>query len=1177
MPPRRKRVALWGDALGEAFPDALLIAEAATGRLLEANPAAAELLGRSREWFRGRRIEELCPPELVGAHGEKFARGADLLEEPLFVLDAKGTWIPVRFSLRRFAHNGQELLLLLLQPQRGNEEAALFREMLDTSPAATYLLQDGRFVYANPRLADLLGYSVEEILALSPLGLLYEPDREPVTRALEALQRGELDRLQHIYRLRHREGRAVHVACSSRRIMYRGRPAVLGTAVDISELIEAQRQLVHAQEQYRRFLEESPAGFFRSTPEGRLLEVNPSFARMLGFEKPEEVLALSVWDLYPNSVQQERLISALRAQTQIRNFQTVYRHRSGRLVYMLINARLVRDPDGSEIIEGTAVDLTREMELQRRFEGLHTYTEDAIFWIRVRPDGQFEVEATNPAHQRKTGLSPEILWNRPLEEVLPPEIVSHVSRNYRTCLELKRPIEYQETLQLPAGQRTWLTQLVPIPNPAGEIDLIAGIARDITARQQEGRLRERENAFLEGLIREEPLGVLLEHLCLAIEEALSESRASVLLLEGERLRHGAAPHLPEAYVAQIDGIRIGPQVGSCGTAAYTGEPVWVADTWTDPRWQEYRELARQYALRACWSVPFRNASGKVLGTFAVYFDHIRGPTPLERRLLERMAYLAGIALEYHTVQEEHRRLARALRQVTQGVVITDDKRRIIWVNEAWSRLTGHALEEVRGQIPGQLLRGPKTDPDTAARIEAKLAAFEPVDERLYLYRKDGSGYWAHLHIDPLYEEHTGRPIGYIGVHENITHLVEMEQRLREAKEHAEEASRLKSAFLASMSHEIRTPLNGILGFADLLAQELAERGLYELMDQAETIQRSGERLLRLLNDLLDLARIEANRVELRMTVLWPRELVRHVVRLMQPLAERKGLRIEARIAERLPVRADQDRLHQVLVNLVSNAIKFTDSGSVTVETGSRPASEGGWETFVRVVDTGRGIDPAFLPYLFEPFRQESTGYGRTHEGAGLGLAITRRLVELMGGRIAVQSEKGQGSTFEVVFPAVSVGEEELQTGLPESRPDPRHLLYLKRRKARVLIVEDHPESAAWLEAALRPVMQIRLARDGEEALRLVEQEPFDLVLLDLNLPGPWDGFALLREIRTRHPAYAQVPVVVETAYATAEAHKQVLEAGACAYLTKPLDRRRLLASLAEALGWRPAEEAEAGS
>jgi signal transduction histidine kinase len=251
----------------------------------------------------------------------------------------------------------------------------------------------------------------------------------------------------------------------------------------------------------------------------------------------------------------------------------------------------------------------------------------------------------------------------------------------------------------------------------------------------------------------------------------------------------------------------------------------------------------------------------------------------------------------------------------------------------------------------------------------------------------------------------------VGYGIDITERTQFERQLVEAKNAAEEMARLKSAFLANMSHEVRTPLTAIMGFAAVLAEELSG----EQRELLEIIKHSSERLLETLNSVLDLARLEANALEVDPKPLELEEELLAAARLYRPLAQKKGLAFKMEMPRR-EMRAQLDRvcLHRVLSNLLSNAVKFTDAGEVRLAL--RPV---GSEVQIEVSDTGIGIDEAFLPHLFEEFKQESTGLARTHTGSGLGLAITRHLVERMHGRIEVASSKDKGSTFTVTFPAMT--------------------------------------------------------------------------------------------------------------------------------------------------------------
>ncbi|WP_161540776.1 PAS domain S-box protein [Rhodothermus marinus] len=1004
-------------ALFQATRDAVLIADAETGRILDANPAAERLFGYERALLCQVYLDELCPAELAASYRKKFREAIEsgtLQTRKLIVQHADDSWIPVALSARVVEVSGRKLLQCVLHDlrdlQRLSETEAFYRTLFETNLVGIYLLQDGRISMVNPRGAAIFDYTPEELVGLPVTVVIAEKDRPLVVENIRRRVVGEEKAVRYRFRGRRKNGGQVWVEVWGQSFIYKGRPAILGTVLDIDEQVRAIEKLKQSEARYRRLFEHSVAGFYRTTVDGRILRVNPALARMLGYDDPSELEGRPASILYVEEADRTRFLEALRREGRLVNYEVRLRRKDGRVLWGLENALLVQEPDGTECIEGTLIDVTELLEQRRRYLGLYEHTEDAIFWIRVTDDGRFLVEATNPSHQRKTGLTPEMLWNRPLNEILPPDIVAHVTGNYRRCLEAGHPIEYEETLDLPAGRRTWLTQLVPVPDPDGRIRLIAGIARDITELRRLQALLEEEGLFLEQLVSGASRKRLCERLCRVAERFIEGARASVWMYDEGRLHLCAAPELPESFWALFDGQLIGSNQGSLGAAAFSRRPVWVADIENDPRWGAFREQALAQGLRACWAVPFFGRKGELLGVLGLCFDRVRSPSPDEQAVVARLAHLAGVGMAKVKLQEERERLARVVAQITEGVALTDTMGNVVWVNEAFTRLTGYRPDEVLRKNIEHLLHGPETDRDTLRRMRLRLLRGRPARARLYHYRKDGSGFWDEVHIDLLYDEH-GQHIGYIGLMADVTELVEAERQLKEAKERAEEASRLKSAFLANMSHEIRTPITAILGFAELLDEELEARQQEDLREFTNIIDRSARRLLMLLNDILDLSKIEANRLELKLHPTDVVDVARQAVQLMQPLAEEKGLKLELHAEENLMARADPNRLHQVLVNLLSNAIKFTDEGYVRVELGRKKGR-------IRLVveDTGCGISPEFLPHLFEPFRQEHEGLEQKHQGVGLGLAIVKRLIDLMGGQITVQSEPGKGTRFEILLP-----------------------------------------------------------------------------------------------------------------------------------------------------------------
>ena len=379
------------------------------------------------------------------------------------------------------------------------------------------------------------------------------------------------------------------------------------------------------------------------------------------------------------------------------------------------------------------------------------------------------------------------------------------------------------------------------------------------------------------------------------------------------------------------------------------------------------------------------------------------------------ALLSGSAVVFSALQgrvqaaralaSSEARLAEAERLAATGAWTLD----LATGRRTWSDGAYDLLRLDRALAPVSLLDLIAPDEVDACRAELDrlLAEGGASDLRFRVRRADGATRWLHS-IAEVEHGRGGRAVRLRGVFQDVSDQVAREEALARARDRAEQADRAKSEFLANMSHEIRTPLTAIIGFAQLLRDEVGP----EQAEMAEPIEAAGRRLLGTLNSVLDLARMEAGEADL---ALVPTDLAAEaaeVVALFRPLAEAKGLPLlYAGPDGAVPALTDPDAFGRVLTNLLSNAVKFTARGHVAV----RVAAEGG-RAVVEVADTGRGMDPAFLDDLFEPFRQASTGWARSHEGTGLGMTITRRLVDAMGGRVGVESAPGEGSRFTVAFP-----------------------------------------------------------------------------------------------------------------------------------------------------------------
>ncbi|MGQ9573686.1 MAG: ATP-binding protein [Thermoguttaceae bacterium] len=395
------------------------------------------------------------------------------------------------------------------------------------------------------------------------------------------------------------------------------------------------------------------------------------------------------------------------------------------------------------------------------------------------------------------------------------------------------------------------------------------------------------------------------------------------------------------------------------------------------------------------------------------------------------------------------------------------------------------------------------------------------------------------------------------------------------------ATRAKSEFLANMSHEIRTPLTAILGFAEtILTEGDITRAPPERIEAIDAILRNGRHLLELIDDILDLSKIEAGQLEVERALCSPAQIVTEVVRLMRARAGSKNLSLSVGCAGRIPetIWTDSMRLRQILINLVGNAIKFTAEGSVRLNVRLAEESAQPYIQF-EVIDTGVGMTPQQIARLFRPFSQADVSTARQFGGTGLGLAICKRLAEKLGGRIGVQSEPGRGSTFCVMIPTgplagvAMLGAEALEALAQESPGPPPVGPPPVRLACRVLLAEDAPDNQRLIRLLLqRAGADVATADDGQAACEAVLDQwkagrPFDVVLMDMEMPR-LDGYQATRRLRD---AGYQGPIIALTAHAMAEQREKCLAAGCDDYAAKPIDRATLLEIVARHCQRQPIE------
>jgi PAS domain S-box-containing protein len=545
------------------------------------------------------------------------------------------------------------------------------------------------------------------------------------------------------------------------------------------------------------------------------------------------------------------------------------------------------------------------------------------------------------------------------------------------------------------------------------------------------------------------------------------------------------------------------------------------------------------------------------GRYRWFLTLLRVDYDVEARPVRIMGYALDIG--ERKFAEEQVRQARvfsdSIIENLPAVVIVKDASELRYArfNRAAEETLGISRDAVIGKTDSELF--PATYADVNALkdrmvLQTRMAVDIPEE---VVVSSGGETRVLHSKKIPLLDE-GGEPMYLLGVSIDITEQRAATERLRLAQLETERASRAKSDFLSRMSHDLRTPLNAILGFAQILQMDALTP---EQTEGVQQILRGGGHLLDLINEVLDIARIEVGQLSLSPEPVPVEEAVTHVVSLVRPLATRRRITVTTdKDAEGLHVRADRQRLNQILVNLVSNAVKYNrDGGSVHVSWQCR-----GDLVRILVRDTGPGIPADKKMRLFQPFERLGAEQS-TVEGTGLGLAVSKGLTEAMGGRIGLDSEIDAGSTFWIELAVAAA------PAVPEPDPvaqtaDPTHV------SGAVLYVEDNRSNIRLLERLLarRPGVRLTTVSTGEAALEVVRTAPPDLILLDLHLPD-MSGGEVLRRIWA-DPDTRRIPVAVLSADATLRQQQRLLSAGAVAYLTKPLDVAALLRVIDDRLGQR---------
>ena len=719
-------------------------------------------------------------------------------------------------------------------------------------------------------------------------------------------------------------------------------------------------------------------------------------------------------------------------------------------------------------------------------------------------DGYFK--ELNPMWEKTLGFTVEELKAKPfIEFVHPEDLEATIAEAQKIMTTGEDVISFENRYLCKDGSYKWLLWSSTV---SLEEQLYYAVARDITERKQ-------AEVYYRDLYENAPDMMAVVDLVSGNILECNQTLADVIGRSKEEITGNS---FLELYAQES--IEAAQQTSS--TFVETGEVV-----------RQERTLRRadgstiDVLLQA---TPMHDASGRIVASRSTWRD-VTKQKEAERALASQEAL--------------YRTLIEAAPQV---IWVADADGQVALLNKAWHEFSGRTDEESLGTRWAEALH-PEDVPDVLAKWERAYTHGETYSGECRFQAKDGS-YQTFIFIGTPVRDNSGAIINWVGINTNIADRVQAEIALQEAKDAAEYANRAKSEFLATMSHELRTPLNAIIGFSEILRDEIVGTVNDEQKELVIDIHTSGNHLLAMINDILDLSKIEAGKMDLQLENFSVKEAVTEVNTIVNALANQKQIQLTLEFNQDISIEADKIKFKQILYNLLSNAIKFTDEGGeVTTKFEATNSALLG-----SVTDTGVGISRQDREKLFQPFTQLDASSTRAQSGTGLGLALTNRLIQLHGGKIWVESEINEGSTFSFTFPLCQ-GEEGVEVTASDASGSEDTATFGDNRT--ILVAEDNEQAAQLLGIYLTEAgYQVEYVTDGEEAIaKASEIQPF-AITLDILLPKK-DGWQVLREMKTK-PNLQSIPVII---ISVTQERQLAFGLGAVDHLVKPIDKEELLTSL----------------
>lgn len=778
-----------------------------------------------------------------------------------------------------------------------------------------------------------------------------------------------------------------------------------------------------------------------------------------------------------------------------------------------------------QIEEGDAALQQSENRYQQLVESL----KDIVY--KISPEGFFTF--VNPVVEQVLGYQEKEIIGKHFTELVLPEYREPLVNFYWNMMKEKQGSTYTEFPVMAKDKRTvWIGQSVHLLKKDNRIVELSAVARDITEKKSTEDVLRTTQGRLAALITNLQKAVLVE----------DENRKVILVNQ---------------LFCDFFGISTAPEA-LIGT--------------------NYLESLEQVKFSFNDTEGFVNRMTQLLSNQEIVVEEKLITT--DGRILERdyiPIFLEGVyrgnLWEYADITQRHlsaesiRKSEEKYRKIMDnmelGLLEVDNDQRIIRAYDRFCKMIGYSEEELVGKIAPELFISKDyqsvLDEEHEKRVHGKGSSYE-----MKLVRKDGSPLWTIISGTPIIDEY-GSTIGSIGIHYDITERKQLEQELEKAKQVAEEASQAEKQFLANMSHEIRTPLNAIIGMTHLLFDTRPSQQQKEYLD---VLKNTADFLHGLISNLLDMAKIEDGRVEVKKKPFDLVGLLRTTQQVFKIKLENRPITLDLMIDGQISGNyiGDDLLLNQILLNIVGNAEKFTQEGSIDIAVKvKKEEAENVWLEF-KVADTGIGIPEEKLDLIFQKFEQV-TLHGNKHKGTGLGLTITKQLIELQGGAISVKSHEGQGATFTFILPFQKVPD-----GITPLKKTPSSEGLVV---SQVLVAEDNAMNQKYISNLLNKwSIPFVIAPDGKKAVELAQQQTFDIILMDIQMPN-MDGYEAAIHIRNTENPNRKTPIVALTASAMIDQKNRAMAVGMNDFISKPFTPNHLLGTIQEYLNTKKTSIKEA--